>query len=368
MAVAPHDIRSGDTTQGRDIRLGLRIVRRGLVLALAAAAAACGGTSPTGPYVPTPTPAVPTFPVTLVVFEDWNNDGVRTGVERLLGGVQVSVAGVGGVTDGAGRVSLMIPGGNYLPAIGTSGLPPFLTTVRDVLVSAPQSAVQELPLAYPIGGNRVGVYMAFGDSISSGDLSSDLTGYRSRLGRKLSSFYGQQIGIEYRGGSGGRTSVGADRVEADVRDVRPAYTLILWGVNDYAGGLCNPSTCDAIPNLRFIIREVKRANSLPVIGTLTPSYTGYDSRAPPDRNDWVRDMNGRIKTLAAEEGALLADIYAAFDRNGGYTRLIGDHIHPNDAGYEVMAETWFQAITSPRGAGALKVGRPMLLLDLFDLR
>jgi lysophospholipase L1-like esterase len=323
-------------------------------------ASACGGGSPAGPSGPgpTPTPRVETFPVTVNVFEDWDNDGVRAASERPLAGVEVSVALVKGVTDASGHVSLSIPRGTYLPELGLSAAPPYLKAVREVAVTAPQAAPLDLPLGYPIGDNRVGLYLAFGDSISSGDLSRDGSGYRGPLSRKLKSFYGKPIDIDYRGGSGGRTSTGADEVEVDMRQVRPSFTLIDWGVNDWLAGRCNPMTCDAIPNLRFIIQQVRNAKSLPVIATLTPSYAGYDSRVPPERNDWVVDMNNAIRDLAKQEGVLLADVYAAFDRNGGYKALIGDHLHPNDAGYEIMAQTWFDVITQARGSRALFTSAP----------
>jgi hypothetical protein len=31
-----------------------------------------------------------------------------------------------------------------------------------------------------------------------------------------------------------------------------------------------------------------------------------------------------------------------------------DHIHPNDAGYEIMSQVYFDAITRPRGSATIR--------------
>ena len=334
----------------------------GLLLVGGFLSACGGGGSPTDPSNPdaTPTPRGERFTVVVNVFEDWDNDGVRTGSERPLAGIEVTVAGVKGTTDGSGRVALSVLRGTYLPELGLAAAPPYLKLMREMLVTAPQTAPLDLPLAYPIGDNRIGSYLAFGDSITLGDLSRDGLGYRSILGRKLTSFYNKPVGIDYRGGGGGRTITGADEVEVDMRQVRPAFTLIDWGTNDWLAGRCNPATCEAIPNLRFIIQQVRNSKSLPIIATLIPVNAGYDSRVPPERNDWVVDMNNAIRDLAKQEGIVVADAYAAFDRNGGYKALLGDHLHPNDTGYEILAQTWFEAITQARGSRVLFTSAPTI--------
>jgi lysophospholipase L1-like esterase len=38
-------------------------------------------------------------------------------------------------------------------------------------------------------------------------------------------------------------------------------------------------------------------------------------------------------------------MYTAFTRDASYkTTLLGDNLHPNQAGYVRMAETWYQAL------------------------
>jgi lysophospholipase L1-like esterase len=53
-------------------------------------------------------------------------------------------------------------------------------------------------------------------------------------------------------------------------------------------------------------------------------------------------VNARLASLAVETGAVLVDIYAAFGDGAG---LIGpDGLHPTEAGYQKIAETFYDAI------------------------
>ena len=55
--------------------------------------------------------------------------------------------------------------------------------------------------------------------------------------------------------------------------------------------------------------------------------------------------------MAAQEGAFLVDLYQAFQNQGGdLSRFFEDDVHPNAAGYDVMANAWFEAIAHGRAA------------------
>jgi lysophospholipase L1-like esterase len=57
----------------------------------------------------------------------------------------------------------------------------------------------------------------------------------------------------------------------------------------------------------------------------------------------VQSFNDGIRAGAAAEGAVLVDLHAAMAAN--VTTFIGiDGLHPTEAGYQRMAETFFSAI------------------------
>ena len=89
-----------------------------------------------------------------------------------------------------------------------------------------------VPATLPTGTNTANRYMAFGDSISAGEGSSDDLGYRSWLEAELRAYWGKAE-LRNEGQSGTRSNAGEGRLDGVLARVRPAYTLILYGTNDW---------------------------------------------------------------------------------------------------------------------------------------
>jgi acyl-CoA thioesterase-1 len=214
-------------------------------------------------------------------------------------------------------------------------------------VTVPPPAGFELALGatLPIGGNRPNVYMAFGDSITAGEGSSDGTGYRNRLDQRLSGYLGTSE-VANSGRSGTQTDEGADRIGRNLGIFRPAYTLVMYGTNDWNTIPCQMAPpCDTIDEMSEIIRQVKGFGSLPVLSTIIPVNP---TRQPAERNDWVRAQNGYLKDLARRERIPLSDPATLFFAEPNLAALFDDGVHPNDAGYELIARAFFEAVTGPR--------------------
>jgi lysophospholipase L1-like esterase len=101
---------------------------------------------------------------------------------------------------------------------------------------------------------------------------------------------------------------------------------------------------------------VKASQSLPVLATLIPTNPAVN----PSENLWIGQINPGIKALALQEGALLADLNATFQAQGGdLSRFFADgalgDVHPNDLGYDLMAQGFFKALTQARSATASSV-------------
>ena len=80
--------------------------------------------------------------------------------------------------------------------------------------------------------------------------------------------------------------------------MRPAYTLIHYGTNDWNMGECkfNPP-CFTIDSLRTMVRDVKGRSGLPILATIIPANPIY-LETQPERNQWIAAMNVRIKDMA----------------------------------------------------------------------
>lgn len=341
------------------------------LLPLALLLASCGskGGSTTGPGpIPTPGSGGGGGPqtndnntVTLVVFYDENSNGVLDPSEAgRVPEVEVQLGTQSGTSEkGTGRVVITgVPSGAQTLGVHPDSVAPFYEPPASTTIRVPEDTGRNVPvpLRLPIGRNRPAYYMAFGDSITRGDGSGDGAGYRDRLAGKLTRHFGEAFIVD-QGIGGTQTEYGAQRIVRDLSAVRPAYTLILYGTNDWNTASCRSHfPCGVVDNLRLMVRRCKNASSLPVLGTIIPANP---DRNIPERNQWVSRMNDLIRPMAAEEGALLADLEERFLASDNLPELFEDHVHPNDRGYEVMAAAWFEAIA--RGSvGAAPQGRSLL--------
>ena len=46
------------------------------------------------------------------------------------------------------------------------------------------------------------------------------------------------------------------------------------------------------------------------------------------------------------QGAVVVDMYAAFMAVPDFHKLFFDHVHPNEDGYQIMADEWFKELQS----------------------
>jgi acyl-CoA thioesterase I len=333
---------------------------------LALALPGCGGGgSPTSPGTP-----APSYPVTAVVFYDENGNGVLDAAESVrLPEVDVEVAGhVGRSEKLTGRAVVNgVPAGSFPVSVRGASLPPFYAATAVPAITVPQAAGSEAlrPLTLPIGENPPNTYLAFGDSITIGEGARNSDGYRDILELLLAQNLGGRHRVIGDGISGNKSEQGADRIELSLRRNRAAYLLILYGTNDWNKNkeLCTPGMpCATVENLRFMIQVARSVHTLPVVSTIIPANPAYLDRNAPERNEWIASMNELIKTMARQEGAALADSHAAFMKSGNLSSLFVDYVHPNDAGYQLLAGAFFTAIARPPAAAASSAPWPRLFL------
>ena len=313
-----------------------------LLLPVAVCAVACGGGA--GAAAPSPV----SRPVTFVAFLDENRNGAIDGSERIrIPGAEVTFGGVTGRSSApTGEVSLVVPATPLPLSVAASSLPPYYQGPEGAVASPPADGVFNVPIRLPLGEGAVaGIYLAFGDSITNGQVGTgDGQGYTGMLERKLAAYFGKATVIND-GVDSSNSEKGDDRILDSLGAGRPAFTLILYGTNDWSDARCADTPCFTIDRLRSMVRKVRARGGFPFVGTLLMTNVGNDFRASPQRNSWVEVQNGHIKDMAAEEGAVLVDLHAAFERSPlTYNELFADYIHPSAAGYQVIADAWFDAI------------------------
>lgn len=333
---------------------------------LGASLAACGGggTSPASPSAPA-TPAVPTYSVTATVFYDQNGNGQLDASEAVrVPGVDV-VIGTGSGKSAVGSGQAIVTGiqqGSFNVTLRTESLPYYFQPLAPFAIQVPGTAEVRVPLTLQIGRNSPNLYLGLGDSITDGTGSSDGLGYTMKLQSLLGPHLGRAEVREW-GRQGDSSAETAEVTRLTLSWFNPAYTLILLGTNDWHDQSCQnrpPSACYTIESLREIVRDVKGWDSLPVLGTIPPVNP---ARAPEGRNSWNDGLNAGIKALGQQEQVVVADLNAEMKAAGSLPALFADDVHPNDAGYQLIAQAWFKAIT--RGRAAASAAGPQLGFSLF---
>lgn len=312
--------------------------------ALAALLSGCGGGG--GPTTPPTPPPVTGTPVTAIVFYDENANGVMDPVDHAVPDVEVVIGGRtarSAVGSGAATVANVPPGAQQ---VTLQSVPPFFNPAALPVVQVPADGPVRVGLTLPIGGNRPDVYVAFGDSITRGEGVTSAQSYPSRLQSRLIAHFGDAF-VNNRGGDATNSFEAIERYRRNVPANEPAYVLILYGTNDWNDPPCQDITpqCQTVPNLRSIVRMAKAGGTLPFLATIIPTNPAL---TPQGRNDWVDATNVQLKAMAAAEGAFVVDLNQAFKNQPSLPALYSDHIHPNAAGYDLIAQGFFEAIAHGR--------------------
>ncbi|WP_396168237.1 SGNH/GDSL hydrolase family protein [Flavobacterium sp.] len=148
-----------------------------------------------------------------------------------------------------------------------------------------------------------------------------------------------------RGISGQTTPQMLVRFRADVITLKPSLVVIMAGVNDIAGNT-GPSTLKMMADNIFSMAELAKANQIKVIlCSVLPAYDfSWNKGSFPAQK--IAILNAMIKNYADANKILYLDYYSAMvdERNGMKAQYSEDGVHPNKAGYEVMAPLAEKAI------------------------
>jgi lysophospholipase L1-like esterase len=147
-----------------------------------------------------------------------------------------------------------------------------------------------------------------------------------------------------RGISGQTTPQMLVRFRTDVIDLRPAVVVILAGTNDIAGNT-GPMTDEEIEGNLISMTELAAAHHITVVlASITPT-SAYHTTPTGVPQTTMRPMarihaiNAWMKQYAAHAGAVYLDYFSAMTDGTGMMRtdLTADDLHPNAAGYAIMA-------------------------------
>jgi lysophospholipase L1-like esterase len=228
------------------------------------------------------------------------------------------------------------------PPPTTPAVPP-LRQVNDLIndyANLQRYAADNRKIAAPAAGEDRVVFM--GDSITDG-------WGRGQFAATAPFFTGKPY--VNRGISGQTTAQMLLRFYSDVVAHKPKAVVILAGTNDIAGNL-GPVTMESIENNLAAMADIARANNIKVVMASVMPVCDYHrpqtAQRPPEK---IKTLNEWSRATASTNGYVYLDYYTPMldDKDMLKAELTGDGLHPNAAGYAVMAPLAEKAIAQALG-------------------
>lgn len=172
--------------------------------------------------------------------------------------------------------------------------------------------------------------IALGDSITYGFPYTPASSWAGLAGAELG------LAIVNKGLNGDSTAGMLARFTRDVIALAPSHVIILGGTNDACARVAAETVAAQV---RQMAELALQQQITPLIGLPVPC------NYPPDEaylDLYRRDM----RDYAADGGLAVIDFYAAFQAVADRRALYADGLHPNAAGYRVMAAAAVPVIKS----------------------
>lgn len=153
-----------------------------------------------------------------------------------------------------------------------------------------------------------------------------------------------------RGISGQTTAQMVVRFRQDVIDLHPAAVVILAGTNDVAGNT-GPMTPEMTENNLKSMADLARANGIRVIFASILPARDFPWRKGLDPAPKIRALNAWLSGYCLNHSFTYVDYYSAMgaDDGGMKAGISKDGVHPNTAGYAIMAPLAQAAIDKTLG-------------------
>jgi len=139
------------------------------------------------------------------------------------------------------------------------------------------------------------------------------------------------------------------RMKADVLDLHPGVLVVLGGTNDIARGV----PVESIRNNLSMIAALAEAHRIRVVlATILPIHDYHKDKDPSlERSrqqpmETIRGLNKWLESFCAQRGHVFLNYFSDVMDPAGFLKaeLADDGLHPNSAGYRIMAPLALAAI------------------------
>ena len=198
-------------------------------------------------------------------------------------------------------------------------------------------------------------FLAFGDSITAGEVTTPVAGrpggvttlaivpsasYPTVLQSKLATTYPAQAGsiVMTNAGTSNETLLeGVARFDQVFSSSQAQVVLLQEGVNNL--NLIGPDTSTGL--MRIMVQQAKNAGATVFVGSMLPTVAG---RTRSQNAAALVAYNTVLQVMCGQENVPYVDLYNALLPDAA-TLIGSDGLHPTEAGYRRIADTFFAAIT-----------------------
>ncbi len=222
--------------------------------------------------------------------------------------------------------------------------------LSDTVHESPEPEPKDQQIALPQIQLDEKVIVGFGDSITYGKIRDQEVphlGYVPRLEELVNTeFYSGGDGqVINNGVKAEKTYQGAQRIEWVITSSRGKYLLFHEGTND---AIQNYPLSLVYESIDYMMSTCIEYGVQPIISTLIPRDPNDATGSGINRQRAI-DITNNIRTLSQQLNIPMVDfwnIFTMYQERDGFYSVMGDYVHPNYAGYQIMAEEWLKALLS----------------------
>jgi acyl-CoA thioesterase-1 len=185
------------------------------------------------------------------------------------------------------------------------------------------------------GCKKPSVIVCFGDSLTAGTGAERSEAWPALIQKRI------KAGVINAGRDGDSTRDALNRIE-EVLSQKPDMVIVEFGANDVLDAFHEtraPDPARMRENLAAIITKLKSGSKLFLVKFYSPQMVADFSGGS---GELLLALDRLFASLEAEYGVEL--IGTIWDGIWGNPSLMSDDIHPNAAGYRIMADNYFNAL------------------------
>jgi lysophospholipase L1-like esterase len=185
------------------------------------------------------------------------------------------------------------------------------------------------PLKIELPKGRESVLVCFGDSLTAGIGAPRGKSYPDYLKNYL------DVKIVNKGVPGETASQGRERFEKDVLSLDPDIVIIEFGSNDYFRKTPSQNTRS---HMEFMVDRLLDRGTVVFIAKFFPEKSIVSFIKSKDKKEYDK----MYKELSSKDNVfLIEDIWG---EAWGRPKYMNDTVHPNEYGYKIMADKYFEAV------------------------